>query len=659
MSTSESFAVVDRQVRRAFEQGCRAVFQEAGQRTVGLRQQALYRRFATHYVRLISLPRRARRNIERQWKHRLCAISLLLALGQAPAFAAILQVAPNTPPAIKADGKCSLIEAIVNANRDARPHLDCVAGAGADSIILPANSQQRLNGTQMLPTIRSQIVIEGRQSTISRNVPSHLTFLSVASNGDLTLNETIVSGAVAGDPSGAGISNQGHLTLNGSHVVDTVASGLMNSGGVLVLNDSGVTGNRGDLGGFDGGGIDNRNGGTVAVTNSVISGNTAYYRGGGIYNSPDSSVRLTNSTVSGNRAVVDPGGGINNRGTLVLVGTTVADNLAHDSGGIRNDGTATIRRSTISGNRVELRTEGAGGIGNRGELTLVNSTVSNNVARSYGGGIRSEGTLTILSSTVTGNVLDAPPRYYVQDGGGLFVSAGTLTLQRSIVSGNKAFEVREIKVEPGVAVKVNDFNLFGHGGDAGIIGFTPGSTDIVPNEPIGGILLPLADNGGDFDTRTHALAMGSPALNASPDDASCPAVDQRGSPRPRGPACDIGSFEGAAVLCSGRVTTMVGTDGPDELTGTPGPDVIAGLNGDDDIAGLGGNDLVCAGGGADSVFGSSGNDVLFGQGGNDRLFGHRGNDTLNGGTGQDHCDGGTHTGAGDTAAACETVSNVP
>ena len=43
----------------------------------------------------------------------------------------------------------------------------------------------------------------------------------------------------------------------------------------------------------------------------------------------------------------------------------------------------------------------------------------------------------------------------------------------------------------------DDHNLFGHDGDAGVAGFTPGSTDIVPNKPIGGILLPLADNGGD------------------------------------------------------------------------------------------------------------------------------------------------------------------
>ena len=102
----------------------------------------------------------------------------------------------------------------------------------------------------------------------------------------------------------------------------------------------------------------------------------------------------------------------------------------------------------------------------------------------------------------------------------MFVQSGTLTLERSIVSGNSALTAREIDVTADVVVTANDFNLFGREGDAGVAGFTPGSTDIVPNEPIGDILLPLADNGGDFDTRTHALAMGSPALDASPDDAT-------------------------------------------------------------------------------------------------------------------------------------------
>jgi Ca2+-binding RTX toxin-like protein len=285
--------------------------------------------------------------------------------------------------------------------------------------------------------------------------------------------------------------------------------------------------------------------------------------------------------------------------------------------------------------------------------------VSANEAPAYGGGITSgyNGTLTILSSTVTGNALVASLPYFPKPGGGVAVFSGTLTLQRSIVSGNTARKGREIYVDADVVVKANDFNIFGRDGDAGISGFTTGSTDIVPNDPIGGILLPLADNGGP--TRTHALAIGSPALNASPDDAGCPAIDQRGNPRPRGPACDIGSFEGSAVLCNGRVTTIVGTDHGDELTGTAGLDVIAGLSGDDAIGGLEGNDVICGGGGADTLYGASGNDVLHGQGGNDRLFGHGGNDLLNGGDGQDQCDGGVNLSAGDTATACETVKNVP
>jgi hypothetical protein len=50
----------------------------------------------------------------------------------------------------------------------------------------------------------------------------------------------------------------------------------------------------------------------------------------------------------------------------------------------------------------------------------------------------------------------------------------------------------------------------------------------------------LADNGGP--TETHALAPGSPAIDAA-DTGTCPATDQRGVARPQGAACDVGSFE--------------------------------------------------------------------------------------------------------------------
>ena len=174
MPTSAPIVDLSPQVRDAFDEGCLAVFKTHVQRPLlEYKSRDLLLRFAAHYQHLSALPRRMRRALERRWKCTLSAIALLMTLGQAPAFAAIMQVAPNTPPAIKADGKCSLIEAIVNANRNARPHLDCVAGAGAvDTILLPANSQQQLNGTEMLPQITSPIVIEGDSSTISRNTQS-------------------------------------------------------------------------------------------------------------------------------------------------------------------------------------------------------------------------------------------------------------------------------------------------------------------------------------------------------------------------------------------------------------------------------------------------------------------------------------------------------
>ena len=90
--------------------------------------------------------------------------------------------------------------------------------------------------------------------------------------------------------------------------------------------------------------------GTLIVTNSVISGNGAYFNGGGIHNGSGSTATLTDSIVSDNRITYEgAGGGIFNSGTLMLVGSTVADNEAQSAAASSNYGTATIRRSTISG----------------------------------------------------------------------------------------------------------------------------------------------------------------------------------------------------------------------------------------------------------------------------------------------------------------------
>ncbi len=64
----------------------------------------------------------------------------------------------------------------------------------------------------------------------------------------------------------------------------------------------------------------------------------------------------------------------------------------------------------------------------------------------------------------------------------------------------------------------------------------------------------------------------------------------------------------STARCLGRKATIVGTQGPDELTGTPHRDVIAALGGKDEVRGLGGADLICGGKGKDALHGGAGRD---------------------------------------------------
>ena len=87
--------------------------------------------------------------------------------------------------------------------------------------------------------------------------------------------------------------------------------------------------------------------------------------------------------------------------------------------------------------------------------------------------------------------------------------------------------------------------------------------------------------------------------------------------------------------CDGKIATILGTEGNDNLAGTEGNDVIVGLGGNDTIDGKGGNDLICGGAGADNLSGGNGNDTLYGGAGADVLSGGPGRDNLYGGPDKD------------------------
>ena len=129
------------------------------------------------------------------------------------ASAATLPVT-TTNPAVVADGQCSLIEAIDNANTDVQTHADCLAGSGADVIELASSATYELVavnvsffGPNGLPTVGSVITIEGNGSTIRRGVGApDFRIMAVNSSGnlglfDLTLRSGNPAPAIGAAPS--------------------------------------------------------------------------------------------------------------------------------------------------------------------------------------------------------------------------------------------------------------------------------------------------------------------------------------------------------------------------------------------------------------------------------------------------------------------------
>jgi hypothetical protein len=169
------------------------------------------------------------------------------------------------------------------------------------------------------------------------------------------------------------------------------------------------------------------NNGTLTVKNSTISGNHAVSGrasgGGGIYNSGKASIN--NSTISGNSASA---GSISQR--LVAVGGGI-----YNSGGKVTINNSTISGNSASAFGYGGEAQGGGIDNDFGTLTINNSTVTGNNASSYysygsGGGIAGS-TVTINNSTVSGN--GASSHYGKAYGGGISASA---TLQNSIVANN-------------------------------------------------------------------------------------------------------------------------------------------------------------------------------------------------------------------------------
>lgn len=455
--------------------------------------------------------------------------------------------------------QCTLREAI---NASGSTEISFAPGLSGTITLAPpgAGGGTLTIGKKLSITGPSQRIVISRRSTD----PDFRIFL-IGPGGTATLTNLIIRGGkLSGEPGGGGISNRGTLRLISSVVAGNSAAehggGILNFlGGTLTLINSRVSGNTSME---FGGGIDNNGAeATLRLLNSVVTGNSAPF-GGGIFNI-EATLTVTDSRVSNNSGAV--GGGINNNGsaaTLTLTNSTVSRNFAEGlGGGIENTGgTVLLTKSIVTGN---TSTDFGGGISNRsGGTTVIRSTVSGNSAGSDGGGLwNSQGKLDLTNSTVSRNSAisgdgggirssGTPARLKLRNttvafnsatvaGGGGISTTGPVTLTNSLVARNTADQGPDILKSGGVTITAR-FSLLGIGSGSGVSDGVNGNQVGSRNTPLDPLLGPLANNGGP--TRTHALLLGSPAIDgaSTPD---CPATDQRGVLRPQGPACDIGSYE--------------------------------------------------------------------------------------------------------------------
>jgi hypothetical protein len=289
------------------------------------------------------------------------------------------------------------------------------------------------------------------------------------------------------DSGGGGISNDGTLTLDNTRVSDNradAASGLASNaigGGILnrafgslTLKHSVVTDNHAEVtlpnGRFAPGGGIAVVGGTLTITDSLVSDNTAdtssavptgvdqSATAGGIQVQGNASATIRSTTITGNSVsstntigdAIAFSGGLHTDGPIILSDSLISDNNVTattaagradvDSGGGEINTDATISNTRFTGNSAAATSSAgvahaaAGGIltaaGER--MTISDSVISTNHATATttsgsstvdGGGLANIGVLTLRNTNISDNSGTASGPDGALRGGGIFVGS--------------------------------------------------------------------------------------------------------------------------------------------------------------------------------------------------------------------------------------------
>ena len=306
-----------------------------------------------------------------------------------------------------------------------------------------------------------------------------------------------------------GLGSTNPVTISGL----TITGGQTGSGGAALWND----------------------GGSVALTGCVVSGNNSGY--GAVTTAYGGTTTLTDCTVSSNTGYY--GGGVTNlnSGTTTLDDCTISNNSAFTGGGLDNGfanfgvsgAIMVLTDCTISGNTA---TYGGGLISSySNSITLTNTTISGNHASYYGGFLNQNGsTATLDNCTVSANTANSH--------GGIGTKSATLNIANTIVAGNTNGS--------GTDDVYGDFTSQGNnmiGGADNSTGWTSSDWKGTDSNPFTVLLAPLGNYGGVTQTMPPlpgSLAIAAGNVSLIPTGVT---TDQRGLPRVVNGTVDIGAAQ--------------------------------------------------------------------------------------------------------------------
>jgi hypothetical protein len=340
------------------------------------------------------------------------------------------------------------------------------------------------------------------------------------SGGEVTLDETTLSGNIAG-ALGGGLFSSGIVTINKSTFMGNEASSGagLSSSGVVTIKGSAFTGNNDrEFGGAV------FNSGQMTIVDSTVDQNVGFGVGG-LSNENGGTMSIFKCRITNNGAAAGVGGLSVSGGSVWISETTFAGNAAEGPAALNaSQGSVVITESAFDGNEMGTPHSPAVNVGGLARADVTNTTFSRNLTLPVLGNFG----VLVLTNATFGENIGHPLSFFPN--AVLISSPGATTILQNTILVHDADDMFTQDCDGAVISRGNN-----------IIGDPTGCTiTLQPGDLTGNPGLDLFTDDGKPGHGHFPLLPTSPAIGAG-NTALCPSDDQLDHKR-KG-RCDIGAIE--------------------------------------------------------------------------------------------------------------------